>query len=72
MDKGSGSGLFPDPGDPKRPDPVETLVETQYLFPQLVLKKETNFVHNFTPLSEDFYYNYCLVKKSALAIFVIF
>ena len=21
MDKGSGSGIFPDPGDPKRPDP---------------------------------------------------
>ena len=31
MDKGSGSGIFPDPGDPKRPDPTgsgsATLVE---------------------------------------------
>ena len=22
VDKGSGSGIFPDPGDPKRPDPA--------------------------------------------------
>ena len=22
VDKGSGSGIFPDPGDPKRPDPT--------------------------------------------------
>ena len=38
VDKGSGSGIFPDPnpGDPKRPDPTgsATLVKTQYVFPK--------------------------------------
>ena len=31
VDNGSGSGIFPDPGDPKRPDPTGSGSATQVI-----------------------------------------
>ena len=47
MDIGSGSGIFPDPGDPKRPDPTEsgsaTLVWGEViLFVKIIRLPKTN------------------------------
>ena len=40
MDKGSGSGIFPDPGDEKRPDPTGSGSATLYIILYLERRRQ--------------------------------
>ena len=56
MDKGSGSGIFPDPdpGDQKRPDPTgsgsATLIKTMLKFTVKILQKKIKMLKNIQNL----------------------